>query len=242
MGVSLRREVREALRVVGLAALCALALLAARQSGWVEGIERAAWDGYLRFSRPERNDPRILLLEIRERDIQSLGRWPVPDQVIAHVLRELAAAGASAIGLDIYRDLPVPPGSDELAAALVEVPNVVVVWHEGAGGRLSIEGPEVIRWTDKIGFNDIVLDSDAGCSSSTTASRSSRPSRCASRCCISSGTAAMPPRIPKYRARSTWARARSSRSTRRPADPRTWTQPAISSCSTSPALRSRSRA
>ncbi len=160
MQESTRRGLREAIRIGGLGLFIAAALLAARQSGVFEGLEQTVWDGYLRASRPERADPRILVLEITERDIQSLGRWPLPDGVIASVLRELAGAGATAIGLDIYRDLPVPPGSEALAATLRELPNVVAVRHEGAGGRRSIAGPEALRDSEKIGFNDIVLDSD----------------------------------------------------------------------------------
>lgn len=68
--------------------------------------------------------------------------------------------GATAIGLDIYRDLPVPPGTEDLERALVELRNVIVVRLERAGGRRSIRAPAVLQDSEQVGVNDIVLDAD----------------------------------------------------------------------------------
>ena len=65
-------------------------------------------------------DPRILLVTVTERDIQKHGTWPLPDGILAEAVEMLGRHQPRAIGLDIYRDIPVPPGSARLAAATGE--------------------------------------------------------------------------------------------------------------------------
>ena len=50
-------------------------------------------------------DPRIVLVTITEQDIQTLGSWPLSDDVLAQTLESVARFGPRAIGVDIYRDL-----------------------------------------------------------------------------------------------------------------------------------------
>ena len=53
---------------------------------------------------------------IDEGDIAGLGSWPLTDETLDRALELIDAGGARVIGLDMYRDTPVPPGSDRLAA------------------------------------------------------------------------------------------------------------------------------
>ncbi len=65
-------------------------------------------------------DPRIVLVTITEQDIQTLGSWPLSDDVLAQALESVARFGPRAIGVDIYRDLTVPPGSERLTGFLAQ--------------------------------------------------------------------------------------------------------------------------
>jgi len=63
-------------------------------------------------------DPRIVLVTITEQDIQTLGSWPLSDDVLAQVLESVARFGPRAIGVDICRDIQVPPASKRLDGLL----------------------------------------------------------------------------------------------------------------------------
>jgi len=74
------------------------------------------------------HDPRITVVRVSEKDILSLGRWPVTDEILAQALTVLLKESPRAIGLDIFRDIPVPPGSYELRTEyLVEGEKVDVI-------------------------------------------------------------------------------------------------------------------
>ncbi len=153
------RRLRTPLAATGLVVLLGgLGVFGMRSAGILESLELAAYDWYLRL-RPfeSRPDPRILLVEVTENDIQEQKGWPLSDAVLAKTIEGLAQYGPRAIGLDIYRDLPVPPGGDQLSRALT-VPNVVVVTKFAEGSSAGVRPPAVLKGTEQIGFNDIVLD------------------------------------------------------------------------------------
>jgi adenylate cyclase len=147
------------------AALVALGVFAAvfllRGAGLLQALDLLVYDQWTRFSAeaPE-TDSRIVLLEITEQDIRELGHWPLSDRVLAETLRKLKAVGVRAIGLDIYRDLPVPPGESALRQALEKDRRIVAVRKFGDSGTDGIPGPPVLRGTDQVGFNDILVDPD----------------------------------------------------------------------------------
>src|SRR5207245_9902096 len=98
-------------------------LFGLRAAGALEGLELAAYDWHLRLrpGTPPAKPP-VVLITITDRDIAELGTWPVPDEVLAKALETLSRSGARAIGLDIYRDVPVPPGHEALNAVLAQNP------------------------------------------------------------------------------------------------------------------------
>ena len=99
----------EVLAVAGAAGLVALGVLGARAAGWLERLELATYDhqAKLAASGPE-TDSRVVLIEVNERDIQTLGKWPLSDEMLARVIEIAGASGARAIGVDIYRDREIP--------------------------------------------------------------------------------------------------------------------------------------
>src|SRR4030095_6828951 len=119
--------------VVGLviSMLVCLGLLGLRLTGSFETFELAVYDWYLRLRPDAPVDARIVLITVTENDIRQQGTWPLPDATIARALDILAASQPRAIGLDIYRDIPVPPGHDELETVLRSHPNIVVVTKVG---------------------------------------------------------------------------------------------------------------
>jgi adenylate cyclase len=141
-------------------ALVGLAVIGLRLAGQLEGWELLAYDWCLRARTDSSRDHRLVMLGISETDIQQLGRWPLTDDVMAQMLNALLVHKPRAIGVDIYRDLPVPPGEKRLAAVLGSHPNVVMVMKFGHDAHAKVGAPAVLRDTDQIGFNDLIIDAD----------------------------------------------------------------------------------
>src|SRR5436189_4675873 len=106
----MRRLLRSPLAaIVVVVAAVAVGVLGLRSLGIMEALELAAYDWYLRLSPGHlAADSRILLVTVTDADIRTQGRWPLPDATLAEAVEELARHSLRAIGLDLYRDIPVP--------------------------------------------------------------------------------------------------------------------------------------
>jgi adenylate cyclase len=139
----------------GMALLAALAMavlvLLSRGSTALQTSERIILDRLVAGRAVER-DARVTVIEIREEDIQR--HWPIDDAVLARALERVLAAGPRAVGLALFRDLPVEPGSRELSQLLAREPRIVGV--EAAG----VPPPPALAATDRVGFADVLPDSD----------------------------------------------------------------------------------
>lgn len=131
-----------------------------RDLGILEFLELASYDWTLRL-QPSANtpDPRVVLATISEQDIRNLGRWPLTDQTMAQLLEQLTQYDARVIGLDIYRDFEVPPGTDQLNQVFVQNSNIISVMKFPSRNQTGISGPRVLENTDRVGFNDMLTDS-----------------------------------------------------------------------------------
>jgi adenylate cyclase len=154
--------VRSALTAIVVAGGLVFAVLfGLRSVGALEGLELAAYDWHLR-PRPGTPPakPPVTLITITDRDIAELGTWPVPDEVLARALDALARGGARAIGLDIYRDVPVPPGHEALDAVLAKNPQIVAAMLLPRGEHPGVRAPAALASTGRVGFTDVVVDAD----------------------------------------------------------------------------------
>jgi CHASE2 domain-containing sensor protein/class 3 adenylate cyclase len=131
-------------------------ILLARALGLFQGLELATLDRLLRWRPAEPMDERILIVGIDEADIQHIGTYPLPDAVLALLLQRLQAHQPRVIGVDIYRDLPVPPGHETLVETLTTSPRVVGI--EKVTGDPIAPPPDLPP--EQIGFADLPLDPD----------------------------------------------------------------------------------
>jgi adenylate cyclase len=137
--------------------LVAGSIVVARAAGVFEAVELTAYDWFFRLRVDAPPDPRVVIVEVTEADIQALGAWPMTDGAIAETLGKLLELGPRAVGLDIYRDVPVAPGTDALDKALQD-PRVVAVMKFGGGRSTGVPPPAMLRNTEQFGFNDILVD------------------------------------------------------------------------------------
>ncbi|MEM6252332.1 MAG: EAL domain-containing protein [Cyanobacteria bacterium P01_D01_bin.156] len=134
------------------------AMVGVRQLGLSQPLELALYDWFLRSQPHTTPDPRILVVGITEEDIQQQQTWPLPDEVIAQLLSQLQQHNPAAIGLDLYRDIPHPPGEQQLTQQL-QTENVVVIEKLGGKGTYQVPPPANVP-PQQIGFNDFVIDPD----------------------------------------------------------------------------------
>ena len=146
-------------RAALVGALVAIICVVAYQTAWLQPLELAAYDALI-ASQPSVAGAPIVVVEVTERDIQDIGRWPLTDQALANALNLIENQQPRVIGLDIYRDLPVPPGTGALQSVLRRKDNIVAVYRFTAPGEAAVSAPVRLRGTDQEGFNDIVVDPD----------------------------------------------------------------------------------
>ncbi len=145
--------------LIGL--LAGVACIGLRHAGSLQTLELTFYDWMLR-TRPVTAtfDPRIVLISIKESDIRNLGRWPISDATLAKALQEILRGRPRVIGLDIYRDLPVPPGHEQLRTLLSGHTEIFGVMNVGGGRLPTIPPPPVLSGTSRVGFSDILVDGD----------------------------------------------------------------------------------
>ena len=136
-----------------------LSLVGLRSFGMLRTVELLSYD-YLFSLRPDIEQPvPVVLIAETEADIQQYG-YPLPDEVFANTLEKLVSANARVIGVDKYRDIPTPPGSEHLTKVLKENKNIIWILFIGDKNKARVNPPEVLKNSSQIAFNDIVSDSD----------------------------------------------------------------------------------
>ncbi|MEM9771655.1 MAG: CHASE2 domain-containing protein [Cyanobacteria bacterium P01_D01_bin.73] len=126
-------------------------------SGGFAFLEWALRDTYVRLRSPEPKENRIVIVTIDESDIQLAGQWPASDKFLAKVIRDISAQNPHSIGLDLYRDLPVEPGNEEIIETFEKTENLYGI--EKVGGQ-PIAPPPTLERLNRVTANDVVLDLD----------------------------------------------------------------------------------
>jgi adenylate cyclase len=144
--------------LISLTVFAGLVLL--RAFGALQPLELLAYDLALSLNSTPRataTSP-IVLVAITEDDIRASGSWPISDGALSNILTTLDSYQPRAIGLDIYRDVPVPPGSDAFEHTLQSLRNVIAIYKFHSSGSPGVGPPRSLAGSDRTGFSDIVLD------------------------------------------------------------------------------------
>ncbi len=150
----LRRRLVKALMVANLVALV---LLPAREAGWLQGLELSAYDTLLTATAGTEPSDRVVLVVTTEADINRFG-YPIRDADLAAVLARVFTGEPKAVGVDLYRDLPMPPGNAALQAIQREQDNLYWVFKLPDAGNIGIPAPPVLRETGREVLADNVTD------------------------------------------------------------------------------------
>ncbi|MBA3922994.1 MAG: CHASE2 domain-containing protein, partial [Nostocaceae cyanobacterium] len=125
MWANLRRQIWQWRGVVIAAPSVACVLIALRLTGSLQPLELAALDQFFRMRPQSFSEDRIVIVEINESDVQASGQWPLSDAKLAQLIKTLKQYQPQVIGLDIYRDLQVEPGHQELVQVFASTPNLI---------------------------------------------------------------------------------------------------------------------
>jgi len=143
--------------LIGLAVF--LLVLALNSAGLLQKMELAVFDGYFKLRpTPAPAAPRVALVTVTDDDIERLGQWPLSDETLADLLEAIRAQSPRAIGVDIYRDLPVPPGSERLERLFANADELFVVFKFGDENSPAVAPPPSLVGSPRIGFADMMLD------------------------------------------------------------------------------------
>ena len=141
----------------GAGALCFL-LLFLNLAGMFQGLELSFFDRFTRWKKLKYEPiDDITLITFDDVDIKNMGQWPLSDESLVRVLENVAQHQPTTIGLDIYRDVPVEPGSSRLNRfyrdydKLVSIKKIVPP---------AIDSSPILEAKGDVAASDLVADSD----------------------------------------------------------------------------------
>jgi CHASE2 domain-containing sensor protein/DNA-binding NarL/FixJ family response regulator/anti-sigma regulatory factor (Ser/Thr protein kinase) len=135
----------------------ALTVIVASTLGWFQLLEWTTLEHFFAIRPSEKPEKRILIVTVDEQDITKVGKWPIPDAVLAEALKKIKAYQPAAIGMDIYRDLPVEPGHQELVKVMQTTPNLIGI-KKLVGDKVA-PSPTLSK-LDQIALADLLSDTD----------------------------------------------------------------------------------
>jgi adenylate cyclase len=130
-----------------------------QRMGWLQFLEFQAYDFFIRHQPKSASSDPIVLVEMTEEDIHSpLLDYPIHDDKLAELLSKLEVDQPAVIGLDIWRDIPVPKsgvGIDKFNQVLQSYSNIVAIFTLGDRKRTPIAPPAILKSKfEQIAFND----------------------------------------------------------------------------------------
>jgi adenylate cyclase len=125
--------------------------------GWFQSLEFWVYDKMLLSQPKAASSEPLVLVEMTEQDIQNPELdYPIYDNKLADLLNILAADQPAAIGLDIWRDIPVPRSgvyTNQLNEALLSHSNIVAIFTlKGTKPPAALQS-----CPDQVSFNDNFL-------------------------------------------------------------------------------------
>ncbi len=135
-------------------------IILVRLTGLLQTLEWSALDVYFRLRPVEAPDDRIVIVGINENDLKSYG-WPIPDRTLAQLIKKLNQQNPKAIGLDLYRNLPVGAGYPELAKVFAATPNLIGIRKViGDSASAAVDPAPALQKLEQVAANDMVVDAD----------------------------------------------------------------------------------
>ncbi|WP_254174611.1 CHASE2 domain-containing protein [Planktothrix pseudagardhii] len=88
-------------RYLWLSPVITASVIALQSTGFLQLLDWATFDQFVRWRPLEPPDSRIVIVTIDEPDLKKLGQWPIPDAILAQLIEKIKLQKPIAIGLDI---------------------------------------------------------------------------------------------------------------------------------------------
>ena len=146
---------------VAISLVTALAVQIVRSQGLLQPLELIGYDlGITLLPEPSVPAPVTLIL-ITESDIQQLGRWPMSDGDLAAAIEQIMVWSPIVVGIDIYRDLPAEPGTQQLERLFRTDPRLIGIFKFPTPDTPGVAAPPALEARGQVGFSDLLLDADS---------------------------------------------------------------------------------
>ncbi|MBW4525228.1 MAG: CHASE2 domain-containing protein [Phormidium tanganyikae FI6-MK23] len=159
VSTALRQSAKKSAKVWVPASAIAGCVIGLRATGVLQPWELGTLDSFFRLRPLESVDDRILIVGVREEELRQHG-WPFSDRTLAQLLQKVQSAQPRAIGLDIYRDVRVQDGHQELIKAFRTMPNLIGIQQMPDPEGQGVAPPPELARLKQVGFNNVVYDSD----------------------------------------------------------------------------------
>ncbi|CAN1212735.1 Guanylate cyclase domain-containing protein [Tumidithrix helvetica PCC 7403] len=134
--------------------------LGLRFAGLLQPLELAAYDLFFQLQPSESADDRITIVAIDETDILKYSS-PISDATLAQLINLIKQQQPKAIGLDLYRDIPIEPGHPDLVAVFESTPNLIGI-RKVVGNRdgIGVAPSPILKKRNQVAANDLLPDGD----------------------------------------------------------------------------------
>ncbi|NJN23770.1 MAG: CHASE2 domain-containing protein [Acaryochloridaceae cyanobacterium RL_2_7] len=136
----------------------AIASLLLQATGSLQGFDLRLLDRFFLMRGEAPRDSHVVLVTLDEDDLSYLNEWPISDQNLSQLIQKISAENPAVIGLDLFRNLKVEPGSQALENTWRSTPNLLGVYKAIGKGVPPNPTLEALGQT---AMADVVLDPDA---------------------------------------------------------------------------------
>ncbi|TVQ47727.1 MAG: diguanylate cyclase [Gloeocapsa sp. DLM2.Bin57] len=140
-----------------IATIVSIVIILLSYLGLFQSSELFFLDQFFSWRPPEPLDSRIVIVTLDEEDIAYFQEWPLSDRNLADLLTKIAQQKPRVIGLDIFRNISVKEGQEELTAVFESTPNLIGIEKII---QPSIPPNAILRSLGQVAFADFVLDND----------------------------------------------------------------------------------
>lgn len=135
-------------------------IVVARQAGWLQFFELSGYDLLLK-ARP--NDTsiseKIVVVGMTEADVRKY-EYPITDELMAKLVQKILDDGARAVGIDIFRDKPIPRNGEGRKELVRVMGDKRVVWCTRYGIEAERVPPPPEAKPAQVGAVDFGADAD----------------------------------------------------------------------------------
>ncbi|WP_204104624.1 MULTISPECIES: CHASE2 domain-containing protein [Spirulina sp. CCY15215] len=147
-------------KVVATSLICTGLVMGVRSLGLLQNWEWESYDHLMQLRPSEQPDSRLLLVEVKERDIDKYGH-PLPDEIIAQAISKLQDYKPRAIGMNFYRHKHISSNIEKLEKQIKTSDRLITPCTLGDSNKENI-APFPTSPEKQLGYSDLENDKKYG--------------------------------------------------------------------------------